>query len=518
MTAAQEAIESTTTTIELQDTTWRAFAEGVLGSIAKIVAPIIKLVNTYKQMQLATMLMAAGNTAAIAPTFGLAAAVNFLMSPVVLVAAAVAACAAVMYYFSGASDSAAESVDATTEATEKAVPTVSRLTSMWESFKAAVFTDGAVREIGNLQNEFSKLMASLDELRVTITQPFIDGEAALIGYLGSFVPLEEGATLASSAMRVVNFHVDGLKASAKNAQVAVLTLAAAMASGGSQAEAAAFVAEGQAITSAAEASAKLTATLEGRRAGYQALRAIQEGAEESAARAAEVANIASITTLEGIKQKTDALRAEAEATIIAGQADSDWEATNKTLFDALEKQRQGIINGTVVDKAAAEAKKDLAKVEAETQKIIADAAEADRKRNESGAEKIQSLRDEIDLLTGAATKAEIAMRDMAAAGFKDEQTAEVGRLMEELDRLKKEEADAKKPEKKSKDGKSLTAAAEFGSKSALSIIANASAGRDPVEKNTATIAKEATKTNKNLETLVERVGDFSDISVVELPV
>ncbi len=171
----------------------------------------------------------------------------------------------------------------------------------------------------------------------------------------------------------------------------------------------------------------------------------------------------------------------------------------------------------MVDKAAIEAKKELAKIESQTQKIIDDAAEADRKRNESGAEKIQSLRDEIDLLTGAATKAEIAMRDMAAAGFKDEQTAEVGRLMEELDRLKKEEADAKKTDNPGKKGKDLSAAAQFGSSSALSIIANASSGRDPVADNTKKIASEATKTNKTLENLVDRVGDFADISVVELP-
>lgn len=56
-------------------------------------------------------------------------------------------------------------------------------------------------------------------------------------------------------------------------------------------------------------------------------------------------------------------------------------------------------------------------------------------RYETGAERIASMRDQIDLLTGKATKAMIAMRELSRQGFDQSQVQEIGRLQAELDKL-----------------------------------------------------------------------------------
>ena len=53
-----------------------------------------------------------------------------------------------------------------------------------------------------------------------------------------------------------------------------------------------------------------------------------------------------------------------------------------------------------------------------------------------GASKITDMRDQIDLLTGSATNAEIEMRKLSRAGYDEEQIAEIGKLTEQMDALK----------------------------------------------------------------------------------
>lgn len=80
------------------------------------------------------------------------------------------------------------------------------------------------------------------------------------------------------------------------------------------------------------------------------------------------------------------------------------------------------------------------------------------------------------------------------------------------------DSSATSPGKNTGNKKQLSAAAEFGSKEALSIIANASTrGKDPVEKNTATIAKEATKQTNLLTKLSTAMSGLETVGVVELP-
>jgi hypothetical protein len=76
-------------------------------------------------------------------------------------------------------------------------------------------------------------------------------------------------------------------------------------------------------------------------------------------------------------------------------------------------------------------------------------AQEDQKRTEtlgkSGENRIANMKDELDLLTKSATKAQIEMRKMAREGYSEEQIREVGRLQEEIDKLngKKESGSGK---------------------------------------------------------------------------
>lgn len=70
-------------------------------------------------------------------------------------------------------------------------------------------------------------------------------------------------------------------------------------------------------------------------------------------------------------------------------------------------------------------------------KMAEDSAALDAK----GVDKITALKDEIDLLNGSATTAEIAMRQLAEQGFNEEQVAEIGALTAELDKLKEKKKD-----------------------------------------------------------------------------
>ncbi len=516
MTVARDEIATTTTTIELQDQTWKRFAEGVLASVAKIVAPLLKLMTTYKQIQLATMGFAAANAYAVAPTFSLGVAVNFLMSPVVLITAALVACAAAVYFFSRSADDAAPPVEKAGRAAKETSAELSSLESTINSVTDSarnMFGDEIVGRIERLLRETSNFRSNLLDLKTAIQEPFTIGIETGGSFIATMIPAVRVIGDVNDVLSFMNKTMKEFTPTAGKASASIAAMLLSLSTGLPTADAEDIIGIGMSIKKQDAAIAKMEEQGE----GFRAFRELQEEAAASSARNADVAKIASIVTLEGINSHVTALQERGQAVILAGDNDEDWTKQQSALFDALEKQRQGIINGTVVDKAATEAKKELAKAEVENQKTIKTALESVEKRHDDGEDRIRKLREEIELLNGTATKAEIAMREMARAGFTNDQVDEVGKLTEELDRLKKEEADAKKTDKPGKKGKDLSAAAQFGSSSAFSIIANASSGRDPVEKNTKVIADESKKTNKNLEKLVDAVGDFADVSVVELP-
>ena len=64
MTKVREDLNTTTTSISVQDQSWKSFSSSVVGSLARVAIPIIQLVNTYKKLQLATLALAAAKTVA----------------------------------------------------------------------------------------------------------------------------------------------------------------------------------------------------------------------------------------------------------------------------------------------------------------------------------------------------------------------------------------------------------------------------------------------------------------------
>lgn len=510
MTEARAQINQTTEVIHTQDTTWRSFTSSVLDSVSRIVAPIIRLVTVYKQMQLATITLTIAQTAAIPPTITLAGAMSVLLSPVVLTAAAIAVVVGALWYFTSASDETSKSVEkAAASATESIAP-VTAYGKAWAAIKGAVFTDEAVHQLGNVQTETTKLTEQLGELKTSLMEPFEDAQASLTGYIASFIPLESGATLATTAMKYLNSGVKLLSKSVEESKATWLAWIYVVGTGASQAEAEQFVKQGRDIKNAAEATQKMTDKLTEQQAKYKELRAIQEGATAAVANSAEVAKISSIMTLEGIEEKTAALRASATAAVAAGKADEAWKEQTKSLFDALAKQRQGIIDGTVVDKKAEEAKRALAKATEDAAKAAARAAEQEIQHQLQGTSKIESLKDQVDLLSGAATSADIAMREMWRGGFSEDQIEEVGKLTAELDRLK-EEATLEKKDKAKKNVKEDSKAVFEGSSAAAEIMLRGIGGGQKME----TLAQKQIAATKDVVTAVREIempylmaGDF----------
>lgn len=512
MTQVREQINETTTTIVLQETTWRHFSETVIGSIAKIAVPVLRLVNTYKQIQLATIALTIAQTAAIPPTLTLAGAMGFLLSPITLIVGAVALAGAALYYFSGQSDAAAASTEKVSESAEEAETFVSRLSSAFDSLSNATIGEQATQDVRSAVGEYGNLQKSIDKLRETIAQPFLDAGAALQSYAHSILPISSAADAAADAMRRARKAIDDLIPSTKQGSSAWAAFALSMATGLPTAAAAELIDVGGAINAQQAVINKLTE----QREGFGALGEIQRDAAAAAERAAEVAKISSIVTLEGINEQILALQQRAAAVILAGNADDAWKEQTKALFDALEKQRQGIVNGTVVDRAAEDAKKALAKAEEDAAKAAQRAADEEKRKTDSGIEKIANLQDQVDLLSGAATKAQIAMRQMTREGFSEEHAERVGKLTEELERLEEE----KNGKKKDKDGgrkDATSAAVTAGSKEALSIIAQASsASKDPMLAKADKQIQQQANANVLLENLPEKINKAMKFQVADI--
>jgi flagellar basal body-associated protein FliL len=503
MTKVREELNTTTTSITVQDQSWKSFSSSVVGSLARVAIPIIQLVNTYKKLQLATLALAAAKTVAIPPTLTRASAMAFLLSPVVLITAALALAVGAFLYFTSGSEEAAASTDAAGEAAATATPKVGAMTSAWAAFKAGLVTEEASVKIAAINSEVGTLTTTLGGIKDSLVQPFVDGGNAMIGYLASLVPVDAGATMIGSALKGVNGYVSSLAERIDAGKMSWLAYGAVMLGGMNQADAEAFVSQGTAITAAAEATDKLTAKLEAQRAGFASLRDIQESASTAAANSAEVAKVSTLKTVEAIDQSIAALREKSAAEIANGATVEQLEGQTKSLFEALAKQRQGVIDGTIVDQAAIDAKKALAKATEDAAKAAANAAEKEQQKTLSGLAKITAMKDQIDLMNGSATNAEVAMREMWRAGFSQEQIDEVGALTNELDRLKEEEKDSKKkPDKVAKSGPSALKAAFQGSSEAASIMLRGVGGGKSIEDiagKQLTVAQQqlaATKANK----------------------
>lgn len=240
----------------------------------------------------------------------------------------------------------------------------------------------------------------------------------------------------------------------------------------------------------AAASEALIAKQEAQAGMFGQLRAMQDSAVERAQHAGEIQRLASLESVDAIEAEIRALQEKTAAAILAGQATEESQKKAAELFATLENQR-GKVAGN--EKTAA-LQAELAATEA-----INAAKREQQELEKAAADRVDSLKDQIDLLSGAATKGDIAMREMMRAGFTAEQANEIARLTDELSKLqeKPQKEEAEKAAKVAKADRTTLKAAFQGSSDAASIFTRGIGG---VDKDGNVIAKEQLTVQK--QTLV----------------
>jgi PHD/YefM family antitoxin component YafN of YafNO toxin-antitoxin module len=574
MTESRQQIEQTITTIELQDTSWKSLAGTTLMSIAKIAGPVISLISAQKQLAAAVLSSGAASAVATPPTLTLAAAVNFLLSPIVLIAAAVAAAAAVFYIFSGSSDEAAESTGKTSAATKKLGDTadetgvkLSASARVLEGFNVGSHMDTIRTSVASVGDAAGEVKTAFSGLTDALVQPFVDASFEVGAFIGSFLGVEEKASLATRALQGVAEGIQSLTSWTKAGIATVTLLGHQLATGSDAAAAQAWLEQRDAIQAVAIEAEHLRVST-----AYadKEISAQIEEATKAAQRQAEVTRVGTLTSIEAIDQETEALKQQIIQLQLKGKYGESEKKHTEEMAKALATRREGIDSGKVkspVDTALKAAREELDKLtngedaaavaalkakgatdaqieslkELQTQtraarqakedaKAIDDAIESARNAlyslengqedaalaalmeknatqeqleeldellaatrtvtaakaaqkaadealkkaaadraalDQQGVDKITSLKDQIDLLNGSATAAEIAMRELSRAGFSQEQINEIGTLTAELDRLKEQD---KKPGKDEKGDKTNNKAAFEGSAEAASIM------------------------------------------------
>ena len=553
MTQVREEVQQTTTVIIRQQSGWQTLAGAAISASASLTGTAVNIAIETKKMSAEWTRFAITTSLAGAAVLGFAA-------PATTAKVAIAGGTAALIYHN----------QWLLKLVGFAVPGWGQIAAAVSlgitAYKAATFAindtasafqgsiDGTGESIlgyNQLHGATGRLSASMSTLGSSIVAPFRDGTSAIYSYIASFSPLPSLAGMAASAFDGLSSAANYVSSGLKSATATATTAAFIIATGASHDASAAFTEQGIALEKLSAQTTAFIAKQEAARASFQSLKSIQENAADTAKNAAEVAKVASILTVEGIDQSIAALREKSAATIMAGDADKAWEQQTASLFNALEKQRQGIIDGTVVDQDAVKAKAALAQTNQEIAQTINSAKDAALKlavgENEvavaalrakgatdeqiaalqgwqqaasdtktkqdelkksaeldkTGKDKIAELTDQIGLLDGSATNASIAMRKMQEAGFSNEQIEQVAKLTNELDRLKEEEKDSKKKDpKEAKAGKDSLKAAFQGSSEAASIMLRGVGGGKSIEDiagKQLTVAQQqldATKANK----------------------
>lgn len=338
-----------------------------------------------------------------------------------------------------------------------------------------------------LRQSVGGVLTSVQDLTSTITGSFIGGVKASLmavvelttGY-GSFEDMvNDGAATLTSWANSATAAIKSVNAQAKDLALIGSTALAVF----HGADASAFYEQGQALNQMAEATANVIQKQEQQRASLDYITNAAQGAASSQKTAAEVARISTIGSVAALDQELQALKLktlEQDKSVTGSKA---WQQQITQITAAIEKQRSAIEGGTFkpkdsgVDqqiKAAEEALNRLAVGETEAAIAIARAngasdeqisrlraamvatddltrakkeqEEAERKAADAqrdaaakfaqGKNTIQSLKDEIDLLTGAATKSEVAARKLMSEGYDTAQIEEITRLTEQLEQLK----------------------------------------------------------------------------------
>ena len=399
-----------------------------------------------------------------------------------------------------------------------------------------------------MMKSISSVSSSFAKLTSTISGEFFGGIRAsgdmLLQFSTGFSSLSSvvdyGASTITSWANSTNTALKSATGAAREASL-VFGTALAIWHGADSNQAAAFYEEGQALNKLAADTANVISKQEQQRSVLKDIIAASERAASQQKTAAEVARIGTISSVEVLDKELVALKQRAASTDAAKQKSKEWKEEIASLTGAIEKQRAAIQNGTFkpkenpvqkmisdannqlaqqqdpikaqIDQAVAagasaaqvnelrrvlEARRDLTeqqKLQAEAEKESQRLTEETNRRNETGAGKINALRDQIDVLRESATKGEIAMRELSRQGYDESQIAEIGKLTDELEALQEQKNDSKKTKSKKQEDNEATLE---GSKKTAELLlrgVNGTASTDPS-------VTEQKKTNQKLDQLV----------------
>lgn len=283
-----------------------------------------------------------------------------------------------------------------------------------------------------------------------------------------------------------------------------------------------FYEQGQALQVMAEQTEKVIKKQEQMRDVLGYIKASAKAAGDAQKQAAEITKIGTIDNLQELEKVEEAFKLR-NMGVSKDIADSkQWKQSVDQVTAAIEKQRTAITTGTLkkpeseIDKQLAAARKAVAEfgmtdtqkalaaatagqgataekvnalrrelelrdklvsaaeLQKATEQAAAEATQQAAARWQQGQSRIDSMRDQLDLLTGAATEADIAMRELTREGFDEQQVAEIGALTDELAKLKEG--------KKTTGREGENSAALEGSSQAAELILKGTATNNPNKK------------------------------------
>jgi hypothetical protein len=397
-----------------------------------------------------------------------------------------------------------------------------------------------MQSLGGVGSSFAKLVG-------TISGEFFGGIRAsaesLLQFTTGFSSLSEvvdyGASTVTSWASSTSSALTSATGAAREAGL-VFGTALAIWHGADSNQAAAFYEEGQALNALAAETANVISKQEQQRSVLKDIIAASERAAASQKTQADVTRIGGISSVEALDAELVALKQRAGSVDANTQKSKEWQAEIAAITGAIEKQRAAIQNGTLkpkedpvqkmiddankqlnqqkdpiqaqIDQAVGagadaaqvnelrrilEARRDLT----EQQKLQQDAeresqrmADESNRRFDTGTSKINSLKDQIDQMTGAASKGEIAMRELSRQGYDETQIAEIGKLTDELNKLQDEGTDGKTAKAGAQKDNEATLE---GSKKSAELILRGVAGGAPGDSQK-DVVKELKKVNQNL--------------------
>lgn len=528
MEEAADEVENVTLVIHEQRASWSALAQSALPAIGEITSATLGLIGTLATIRHQKEIIGGigGAFAAAGATVGrhvglIARAVGFLVPQWKAVTTAVAVAAIA---WKAATSDVVPAIDKKAYALETVRGATSRLGAELERLGSVAASPirGAASAMADWWNSTNLLKDA-----VNATTKFIASELANLG--------DSIGVLTDSTQEFLDIGATALYAYQTDA---------------TDAQAQAFYEEAQALRDLNVETRKAIAAAEARLEVTRAIGAIQDTAKDAAAAAAEVDRIRAITTLEGIEAQRAALQQLAREQTIAGKSGEAYLKQQAALFTALEQQAEAIRAGKVQPEGMKEAESALKALDAEIAKLTGTYEElAEARRRDGGAtdailgeirqreelkktieaqkeaeklaakqleddtrrqneawenenEKIAALKDQLDLLTGAATKADIERRKAIEAGFTDAGAEEIAALTAELDA-----AQAKERQKSEKSMREQSFEfATKGSSAAFSALFKAENRGGSAEERTAKAAEktaqEIGKTNDALGKLI----------------